>query len=252
MKNVLICVDFQNDFLEGGNFEVKGGLKDVQNTINFINNHKIDKIICSLDMHVKNQIFFSSYWIDKNGKHPDPFTIISNHDIKDEKWLPVNKNKAYALEYTNKIEENGQRQLCIWPYHCLIGSKGAALENNLFNCIFENFDYDMIEKGQDLDSEMYGFIKPEYSRKDLTNYKVLEKLKEYDNVFVAGEAASHCVLDSVKQIAEYYKDNQDFLKKITILKDCTSVISGYEEITNTEFEKLKLLGIKIIESTKIL
>ena len=30
------------------------------------------------------------YWIDKEGRHPDPFTNITKEDIESGKWKPVN------------------------------------------------------------------------------------------------------------------------------------------------------------------
>ena len=75
MRKMLMCIDFQNDFIEGGALAVTGGKEDVKRTIHFIQTHSIDKIVCSLDTHSKNQIFHQCYWKDENGKNPEIYTI---------------------------------------------------------------------------------------------------------------------------------------------------------------------------------
>ena len=55
---------------------------------------------------------------------------------------------------------------------------------------------------------MYGIIRPEYSTHDSTNTKLLEKIAEFDKIIIAGEAKSHCVLESIKQSANITMTNQ--------------------------------------------
>lgn len=250
MKRLLICIDFQNDFLEGGALAVLGGKEDIERTISFINKIKIDKIICSLDTHTKNQIFHKCYWKDSNGNSPEDYTIITKEDVMNGKWIPVNENIEYAVEYLDYIENKGKKNLCIWPYHCLIGTIGNSLPDNLAKVVYEH-DNLFIQKGIDPDTEMYGIIKPEYDKNKYENSEVLEIIRQFDEVYIAGEAKSHCVLESVKQIAEYYSDNPDIISKIIILEDCMSSISGYEKTTEEEFEILKNKGIKIVKSIDI-
>ena len=246
MSKLLICIDFQNDFLEGGALEVLGGKADVERTISFIRNNKIDKIICSLDTHTKNQIFHKCYWHDSNGNNPDEYTIITKEDVESGKWLPVNGKIEYVKEYLDYIDKKEKKSLCIWPYHCLIGTSGAAIESNLAKVVYE-YDNLFIQKGMDPDTEMYGIIKPEYDT-GYINKEVLEEIRKYDEIYIAGEAKSHCVLESVKQIVDYFKEDIMTISKINILIDCMSSISGYEENTEKEFDELKNKGVKFIYS----
>ena len=249
MSKLLICVDFQNDFLEGGALAVSGGRADVEKTIYFINNHKIDKIICSLDTHTKNQIFHKCYWVNSNGENPDDYTIITAEDVRSEKWIPVGCSKEYAFKYLNYIENEGKKNLCIWPYHCLVGTIGAALDSELAKIVYEH-DNLMVQKGMDPNTEMYGIIKPEYET-GYMNTQVLEEIKKYDDIYIAGEAKSHCVIETVKQIVDYFADRPEFISRITLLNDCMSSIPGYEEITERELNELVSKGIKIKKSIEI-
>lgn len=249
MSKLLICIDFQNDFLEGGALEVTGGKDDVERTINYIKSHKIDKIICSLDTHTKNQIFHRCYWKNSEGANPEIYTIITKEDVENGKWIPVNGNKEYAISYLDEIQNKGKKSLCIWPYHCLIGTSGAALEENLAKVVYEH-DNLFVQKGMDPDTEMYGIIKPEYDT-GYINKDVLDEIKKYDEIYIAGEAKSHCVIESVKQIVDYYSNEPEIITKITVLNDCMSSISGFEETTENEFQELVNRGIKLINSSNI-
>ena len=110
----------------------------------------------------------------------------------------------------------------------------------------------MIPKGTDPLSEMYGIIKPEYSKKGYVNTPVLNAIEKYDEIYVIGEAASHCLMESVAQIADHFKNRPDVTQKITILEDCTSPIPGFEDATTAAFDNFKsTYGIKFAKSTDI-
>lgn len=94
-------------------------------------------------------------------------------------------------------------------------------------------------KGQDPLSEMYGVIKPEYDTKGYINLDFLNKLEQYDKIVIAGEAKSHCVLESIQQILEYYENRPEITRKIYILEDCMSPIPGFEDVTDSAFETFK-------------
>ena len=71
-----------------------------------------------------------------------------------------------------------------------------------------------------------------------------------DKIIVAGEAKSHCVLESIKQILEHYETRPEITQKIYILEDCMSSITGFEDITNKTFEDFKKkYKVNIVKST---
>lgn len=245
VKRLFIAIDFQRDFMEGGALEVKGATQDVKNATIFLYNNmeKISKIICSLDTHMPYQIFHSCWWQDNEGKNPEPYTIISYDDVKSKKWRPV-KESFKTEEYMKHLEKDAKKKLCIWPYHCIQGTKGANLEGEFSKLVhFHSTARDvvnlMIPKGMEPSSEMYGIIEPEYSTTDFKNVIVLNFIEIYDEIYVAGEAASHCVLESLKQIAKHFDGRTAITKKIVVLTDCMSCIPGYEEETKKEFEALR-------------
>lgn len=255
---LLLAIDFQNDFMENGELGVPGSHKDIENTTRFIYNNleKITRIAVSLDTHQPQQIFHPSWWIDENGNHPQPFTVISAKDVEDGKWRAIVKPKE-SLEYVQNLEKTAKKQLCIWTYHCLEGSFGAALEGQFSNMVYfhsvaRKSITQRLVKGKDPLSEMYGIIKPEYDQKNYINIQFLNDLEKYDKIVVVGEAKSHCVLESVAQILDYYKDREDITSKVYILEDCMSSIPGFEDATENIFKDFKKnYKINIVKSTDL-
>jgi len=257
---LLLVIDLQNDFMEGiGSLPVPGSKGDAQRLTSFMYNHMEDitQVMCSLDTHSAAQIFHPIWWKDESGNHPTPYTIITYDDVSRGKYKPIFGDLNKSLEYLKKLEENGKKQLCIWPYHCLEGSTGANLETEFtkmlyFHSVARKTKPAQIRKGTDAYSEMYGIIRPEYDENNFLNMPVLKAIEDFEEIWLAGEAASHCLLESGKQILEYFQNRPEVTSKITILEDCTSPIKGYEQETKDAFESFKATyGIKVMKSTDI-
>lgn len=255
---LFIGIDFQNDFLEKGELAVPNSHQDVENTLQFLykNMEKITSIAISLDTHNPQQIFHPTWWIDQDGNHPEAYTIISEDDIKTGTWTAVNHQEE-SLEYVHQLEQQGRMKLCIWPFHCIEGTFGAALEGQFsnmihFHSIAKQSPIHKIVKGKDPLSEMYGIIKPEYDKNNDVNIELLEMLKGYDKLIFAGEAKSHCVLESLRQILEHYKEDVSLTSRIYLLDDCMSSILGFEEATEKALNEFKsLYNINIVNSQEM-
>lgn len=260
-KRLLLCIDVQKDFIEGGALAVPGSIGDVERITRFIYNNmgSISRIMCSLDTHIAHQIFHPCWWVNPAGEHPASYTIITYDDVVSNKWRPVIGDPRDSLQYLKELEKvgAGKKQLCIWPYHCINGTDGFTLENEFakmvyFHSVARKCVDSMINKGTDPYSEMYGIIKPEYSKENFLNTPVLTAIEKYDEIYVVGEAASHCLMESVKQIAEHFVNRPEVTQKITVLEDCTSPITGYEADTAVAFDNFKSsYGIKFAKSTDI-
>lgn len=254
-KTVFLGIDIQQDFMDNGALGVPGANQDVIRTGQFIYNNieKISEIIVSLDTHEPAQIFHPYWWEDTAGNHPTPYTIIKLEDLTNGHWHAVT-DPALSKHYVRQLEKAG-KQLCIWPYHCINGTTGWALENQFSNLIHfmsvaARIPIQKICKGQYPLSEMYGIIRPEYSMHDNTNTKLLEKIASFDKIVIAGEAKSHCVLESIKQICEYYYDKLEITRKIYVLTDCMSDIPGFEQQSQTGYKILaSKYKINLVKST---
>lgn len=258
VKTLFLAIDMQNDFMENGELAVPGSHADVYNAARFLYEHmeKITHIAVSLDTHQPQQIFHPGWWVDQNGNHPTPFTIISADEVQNGVWKAV-RNQAESLEYAINLKKKSRKDLCIWPYHCLEGTFGAALESQFghlvyFHSVARNAVTERLVKGKDPLSEMYGIIRPEYDLDNYYNHQFLHQLATYDRIIIAGEAKSHCVLESVRQILEHFADNQKITSRLYLLEDCMSSIPGFEEITEQAFELFRQeYKVNIMKSTEL-
>lgn len=258
-KNLLVVIDAQYDFHEGGSLAVPGAREDTRRTTEFIYKwaHKITNILVSLDTHAIVQIFHPAFWFDKDGNHPGPYTVITLEDVRSGKYNSLYINEA--IKYLEGLEAGQKKQLVIWPYHCLQGTKGWLPEQELIKMVYFHSAARkarpfFLLKGQNPFSEMYGIYKEEFSISgaNFVNTKVLKLMEDYDKIYFLGQAKSHCVLESMKQFLEEYADRPDITSKVYFVIDCSSCVAGFEDATEKELQRLaKDYGIKVVKSTDV-
>lgn len=256
-NNLLMIIDMQNDFcMSDGSLYMPGAEQDLQRTAGFIrkNNDYIDRIILTQDNHQVIDISHPYFWIDKHGNHPEPLTRISAEDIENEVWIPgfeVSKAKEYVIN----LEKEGEYPHTIWPEHCIQGSRGAAIADVIMIPVIEwarqGKHYDLIVKGTNPLTEHFGALRANIPDKAYPetqlNITLLNILKKYKKIFVAGEARSHCVANTVKQLLEY----GDLASKIILLQDCMSDVPGMEHIADTIYAEAGKAGVVFMQSKDI-
>ncbi len=255
-KVLLVAVDIQQDFMDRGALGVSGASKDVANLTRFIhsNINKITKIAVSLDTHTPHQIFHQSWWVDKDGNFPPPFTLITLKDVEDGKWKPTAEEEKTA-DYLKHLEADKKKTLCIWPYHCLQGTSGAALENQFanmayFHSVARKSHLMRLVKGQQEATEFYGIIKPEYDPDGYINANFISELGRYDKIIIAGEAADYCVYETIVQMLELFASDREKQKKIYILEDCMSSIQE-KSVSDAMYSALAdSAAINLVKSTE--
>jgi len=254
----------QIDFCHNhGSLNVPGALGDIQRLIEFIykNAEKITNITCSLDSHLPHQIFHPGWWADENGNHPAPFTLITYDDIKNGKWRPL-VAPVQSTNYVKELESKAKKQLTIWPYHVMIGSIGNALDQELWSAIIwhslaRRTQPTWLTKGSIPLTEHYSIIQPEVPVPSHPlggkNKAFLDTLSDADIVLVAGEAESHCVLETVEDLVEDFGDKSNALQKVYFLRDCTSPVVhpdiDFHAIATKRFAEFEKQGVNLINST---
>lgn len=266
-KTHLVIIDMQVDFChQRGNLHVPGSLGDIQRLIEFIytNAAHITNITCSLDSHLPFQIFHPAWWADAQGNHPAPFTLISWEDIKNGKWRPLIAPTA-STNYVKQLETEAKKVLTIWPYHVMIGSVGNALDQELWSAVMwhalaRKTQPSWLTKGTVPQTEHYSIIQPEVPVPSHPmggkNKAFLDTLAEADTVVVAGEAESHCVLETVEDLVEDFGQKPDALQKIYFLRDCTSPVLhpdiDFHGIAMKRFAEFEKQGVNFVTSKKSL
>ena len=265
-RTILVIVDMQVDFVhKDGALAVPGAEDDAARLIEFIYGKagEITAIAASLDSHVPMQIFYPGWWKNPNGGgQPQPFTVISAEDLRLGKWVAVVDPK-WSVDYVEKLEAAAKKQLMIWPYHTMIGTAGHSLVPPLSEAIAYHSGARLTQptfltKGTIPQVEHYGIMEPEVAYpkhpQGGTNTAFLDMIGRYDLIYVAGEAKSHCVLETMRQITRYFANQKEALGKIRFLTDCTSSVAhptiDFETMANLELEKMEKAGVVMVKSTQ--
>jgi nicotinamidase-related amidase len=256
----------------GASLFVPGAVEDTQRTLDWIygNLDRLTQLAFSLDTHRVFQIFHPAWWIDDDGKHPAPFTPISTKDVKDGKWKPV-MHPAECLEYVKKLEASGKYTLTIWPYHTLLGGVSHALvpalmEAAMFHSLVRNSQTHFETKGTHAMTENYSVMSPEVRELGgqsvgTFNAAFFKLLMDFDRVYVFGQAKSHCVLSTLRDMQEHIaKVDPKLMSKIYVLEDATSPVPApaidplppaldFPKIADAAFDELRAAGMNLVKTT---
>jgi len=253
----LLLIDVQKDFCfpEGTLYVAgrsgTGAIDDSRRIAEFIyrNLGMLTDITTTMDTHLAYQIFFPSFWLDRDDKPLTAHRVVTSSQIEGgearpnpavAKWL-CNGNYAWlckqALHYTRELERAGKYQLYLWPPHCLLGSDGHALagvvhEARLFHSFARVAQSNVEVKGGNPLTENYSVLRPEVlSRFDGSalaqrNTQFVQTLLRADAVIIAGQAASHCVKSTIDDLlGEIAAQDPSLAKKVFLVTDCMSAVT---------------------------
>ncbi len=290
----LLLIDIQNTFcipgfeLFVGGWSGTGAVDDNTRLCEFIysNLHSITRAFATFDTHQAMQIFHSIFFVDAEGNHPSPFTLITSDDIASGRWqlnhqiaaqFPHAKDyiERHLAYYTRELESKGKYELTIWPYHAILGGIGHALVSSVEQALFfhtlARYAQPYIHvKGDHPLTEHYSVLEPEVSRgpdndelelreQNLFHHHnasrgIYKELIGHDIIIVAGQAKSHCVEWTLADLlSKINTDNPALANKIYILEDCTSavVVPGaldYTEQADEAFKNFERAGMHIVTS----
>lgn len=270
----LVIIDPQIDFCApagylypghpGGSLLVAGAERSMEERLAGLVkrlNKKIDDIHVTLDSHRQFDVAHPMYWKNPSGQHPQPFTIISAADVRSGQWMPVIPSLYQrSLQYVEALDQGGRYPLCIWPDHCLIGSIGHAVMPRLQEMLhlWERDNLGMIDyvtKGSNPHTEHYSAVKAEVpDPKDpdtQINTRLIQTLEKADIVLLAGEAGSHCLANTVRDIADSFSDPR-YVEKLVLLTDCTDPVTGFEHFQEQFIKDLTARGMKTTTSVDYL
>lgn len=300
-KLLLLLIDVQKDFgfppvfdkdgnhAGGGTLYVggrsgNGAVEDSRRIAEFIykNARAITDITVTMDTHFVYQIFFTTFWIDKDGKHPVPFREIVTDDIRSGRlrpnpavaWWLCEGNYTWLVKqvmfYTAELERAGKYKLYLWPPHCLLGGDGHALvgaiqEARLFHSLMRGSRASVEIKGGNPLTENYSVLRPEVLMRwdgeplDQKNTAFIEKLLTSDAVAIAGQAASHCVKSTIDDLlAEIATADPKLAKKAYVITDCMSAVTvpdgkggffyDYTPEVEDAFKRFAAAGMNLVTS----
>jgi nicotinamidase-related amidase len=266
-------IDAQIGFCSpGASLFVPGAVEDTQRTIDWLyrNLDRITQLHFSLDTHRVFQIFHPAWWIDEDGKHPAPFTPITAADVKAGRYKPI-RHPAECLEYVKKLEATGKYVLTIWPYHTLLGGVSHALvpslmEAAMFHALVRSSQTHFETKGTHAMTENYSVLSPEVRELGgqsvgTFNASFFKMLMEFDRIYVFGQAKSHCVLSTLRDMQEHIAAaDPKLMQKVWILEDATSPVPAppidplppaldFPRIAEQAFAELRAAGMNVAKTS---
>jgi nicotinamidase-related amidase len=283
----LLAIDIQNTFcipdfeLFVGGRSGMGAVEDNRRLCEFIyrNLGQITQIVPTLDTHTAIQIFHPIFWVDDVGEHPTPAaTMITLEDVQKGVWKVnpaiasalANGNyqslQNHAFHYTQRLTEDGKYPLTIWPYHSMLGGIGHALvsaveEAVFFHCIARSSQTLFEIKGNHPLTENYSVLRPEVlisaegGEIATKNTPLIQNLLDFDRVYIAGQAKSHCVAWTIADLlTEIQTRDPQLAQKVYLLEDCTSPVVVPDVVDFTEqadaaFQRFAAAGMKVVRST---
>jgi nicotinamidase-related amidase len=264
-KIAMVLVDYQHDFVDPtGTLYVPGSQHDIARFLTwfYANAHKITSIYASLDTHLPFQIFYSSWWMNpETGEHPQPFTAITEDDIRNRRWVPVFQPE-WSVRYIHLLKQNAKKDLMIWPLHTMEGTLGHMLvapisEAIAWHSAARNAQPTYIVKGRTTRTEYYGIFgaevpDPEDPDSNL-NVALLDAVMKHDKVYIAGEAKSHCVLETERQLVTRFGNRPELMKRLHFLRDCTSSVQhpiiDFDALAEAELAAMERQGVQLILSS---
>ncbi|MBI5592169.1 MAG: hypothetical protein HY881_17020 [Deltaproteobacteria bacterium] len=262
MKACLLIVDPQKDFCDAnGSLFVPGADEDVIRLGAMIDRvgSKLDSIKVTLDSHHRLHIANPIFWRNASGGKPAPFTIITNEDVRNGVWMPFDPSlNARVLDYTEQLDRNGRYQLCIWPEHCLIGTWGHTVADPVSQALLRWEErpaaVNWVTKGSNLYTEHYSVVQADVPdpADPLThlNTVLLNDLQSYDVIGFTGEALSHCVANTGRDIVANFA--AQYIRKIHLITDCSSSVPGFKHIADDFLADMKALGMQLCTSENFL
>lgn len=257
----LVMIDPQNDFCDPqGALFVPGAQDDMKRLARFIHRmqDRLDQIHCTLDSHQTIHIAHPIFWTGADGKHPAPFTIISAEDVKNGVWRTTHPAlQAHGVNYTATLAANGRYPLCIWPPHCRIASWGYQVVPDVYAALLaweEKFNkVDFVVKGSNFLTEHYSAVMADVPDDGDNTTKIntgfLDILARADVIYFTGEALSHCVANTVIDIADNF--GEENIKKIVLLEDTSSNVPSFEKLGEDFLTKMRKRGMQTARSTDI-
>jgi len=279
MARVLLLIDPQIDFHEGGSLAVTGAAADCARVAKLLDSvtGSIDEVVITLDTHSPWHIANCTSWVDAHGTPASPFTQVSHEDVVKGRFVPKRQElRDYAAWYTRRLEASPlQFKLTLWPEHCIQGSRGHAIQPELFAAVQRwsaksGKDYRVLLKGQNPLTEMYSAVAaevplgepevaelvssgalPSFTKHDPAttrqgNAALVESLvgSSVGSLIVAGQALSHCVRYTVLDLLHGLSETE--CAKLWLLRDGSSSVGGFEEAGRGFAEEVAARGCKVL------
>ena len=223
----------------------------------------LTQISVTLDAHHRYDIAHPAFWRTGDGGAVPPFTQISAQQVRDRLFLPAASGALpRALAYLDALERAARYRLMVWPVHCEIGSWGQNIHAAV-RAAYNGWEVQHLQvvaklsKGSNPWTEHYSAVMAEVpDAQDAAtqlNRAFLDTLLPAQQLYICGEAGSHCVKASTEHIADYLQAQQGkaALSRLVLLTDCMSPVTGFEAQQRDFLAAMQARGARLATSTDV-
>ncbi|MDQ5911113.1 MAG: hypothetical protein QG599_3210 [Pseudomonadota bacterium] len=264
MSLEFLIIDPQNDFSDapGAALPVPGASADAERLAGLLDRliDRIDDIHVTLDTHQLLDIAHPIFWVNQQGRAPSPFTQITVQDVEREIWRPFNPAfLPQALNYVRALRDHHRYTLTIWPPHCLVGGWGHNVIPAVAGALqrweerrHARVDYHI--KGHNPWTEHYSAVQADvpdpHDPATQLNVRLIQTLEKADVVALSGQALSHCVANTVRDIADQF--GEDRVRKLVLIEDTSSPVPGFEGLAHQFLLDMQRRGMKTVKAAEFL
>lgn len=257
-RKILVIIDPQNDFCApGGALYVPGADGDMARLASHLRERGsgYTDIYISLDSHDNVSIFHPLYWADAEGRHPEPYTLITQQDFLSGAWRPSAQNKIFTKRTFDLMARGGTYGVMIWPEHCIVSTRG----HQIVDCVLDALDewrratggsVRYIFKGESPYAEQFSIfdnIDGTWGDSRMCE-DMFARFALAKSITFAGEALSHCVEISIASYIDRVRGSRAYDgQEVRLLSDCTSPVSGFDRAASED--RIAQLGV-VLKSTQ--
>jgi nicotinamidase-related amidase len=246
---------------------------------------RIDDIHVTLDSHQTIGIERPKWWKRvSDGAPPAPFTALGIHPdgkrivkIDFSTGAPVFTEEEYttylpsmlhtggptgkgSFGYLQALAAKGRYPHVVWTVHCVVGTWGHGIVPEVAKALgeWENDNFarvDYVVKGNNPFTEHFSGVQAEVpDPKDpgtQINTRLIRTLEEADIIPVTGEALSHCVANTARDVASAFADPR-FIEKLVLITDTCSNVGGFDFLGDAFIKDLCAKGMRTATSVDFL
>jgi nicotinamidase-related amidase len=265
MTAQLLIIDPQNDFCDipGAALPVAGADADMRRLGALIDaaGKKLQDIVVTMDSHPQVAIERPGFWKKRDGTPVTPFTEITAAQVRAGDYATIDPALAdEALAYLDALEAGNRYKLMVWTTHCVEGTWGHEMHEAIAGAVARweaqaTRSAGIVRKGMNPMTEQYSAVRAEVPREDdtntATNTALVQRAATFDGfTFIAGEAASHCVAATARDL--FAGMTAEKLAQTILLSDCMSPVTGFEAVPAEFFGAAAKLGVRSMTAAEAL
>jgi nicotinamidase/pyrazinamidase len=125
--------------------------------------------------------------------------------------------------------------------------------NNWAEANFATIDF--VTKGSNIYTEHYSAVMADVPDANdpstQINTRLIKTLMDADIVGIAGQASSHCVANTVQDIANAFGDDS-YVRKLVYLEDASSPVPTFEHFADAFLKNMKARGMQVATTADFL